>query len=52
MLPYSSLTLAGIGVGSLGRPPGQVIVEVAALLAVQSLGVVVADASAVHLKKK
>lgn len=46
------LTLAGVGVGSLGWPPRQVVVEVAALLAVQSLGVVVAHAPAVHLQKK
>lgn len=48
----SELTLAGVGVGSLGRPPRQVVVEVAALLAVQSLGVVVAHAPAVHLRKE
>lgn len=45
------LTLAGVGVASFGRPPGQVVVEVLTQLTVQTLGVMVAHTSAVNLQK-
>lgn len=44
------LTSAGIGVASLSWPPGQIVVEILTLLAVQALGVVVAHAVAVNLQ--
>lgn len=48
----SVLTLAGVGVASLGWSPGQVIVEVITLLTVQTLGVMVTHTPAVDLRKK
>lgn len=44
------LTFAGIGVASLSRPPGQVMVEVPTLLTVQALRVVVTHAVPVNLQ--
>ena len=43
------LTLAGIGVVSLCRPPGQVVVEVLTVLTVQTLCVVVTHAVTMDL---
>ena len=40
--------LASVGLAANGRPPGQVVVEILALLAVESLGVVRALAPSVH----
>ena len=51
--PSSSvLTLAGVGVASLGWPPGQVIAEIITLFTVQTPSVMVAHTPAVNLKGK
>lgn len=44
------ITLAGIGVATLGWFPGQIIIEIITLLTVQSLCIMLAHTSPVHLE--
>lgn len=44
-----ALTLAGVGVSSLGRSPGQIVVKVLTALTVQSLSVVITHTAAMDL---
>lgn len=45
------LTLAGVCVAALRRPPRLVVVEVITLLTVQTFGIMVANTSAMNLKR-
>lgn len=46
----TGLTFAGVGVASLSRSPGQIVVEVLTLLTVQAFSVVVTHAVTMNLQ--